>query len=189
MTENKLPSTFSEYDMERDNIVILRVKPTSPPPPEGGFPPPPPPNDEEQEVPKNIEYPLDEEPPTPNDEDKKNDKGDKGDKGDEGDEGDEGEGDEGDEGEGDFGGTDEPEMSLEELMKKIQKEFESGNSAQQIQSQRDVEAIESALSTSKDRIKDTFKTKTVARAAIGNRKLFANDNEQRINDALNQIFN
>ena len=58
-----------------------------------------------------------------------------------------------------------------------------------IQNKRDVEAIESALATSKDRIKDTFKSKTVARVAIGNTKLFADDNEQRINDALNQIFN
>jgi len=93
------------------------------------------------------------------------------------------------EGEGDFGGTDEADVSLDELMKKIQREFQEGNSAQDIQTKRDVEAIESALSTSKDRIKYTFKSKTVARVAIGNRKLFADDNEQRINDALNQIFN
>jgi hypothetical protein len=74
-------------------------------------------------------------------------------------------------------------------MKKIQKEFEDDKSGQQKQVLRDVETIENALATSQVSIKEMFKTKNVARTAIGNRILFADNNEQRINDALNQIFN
>ena len=37
-------------------------------------------------------------------------------------------------------------------------------------------------------IKNVFKTKAVAKAAIGNRNLFGADNEQKINDVLNEIF-
>ena len=77
----------------------------------------------------------------------------------------------------------------EQQVKKIQKEFEDDKSGQQKQVLRDVEAIENALATSQVSIKEMFKTKNVARTAIGNRILFADNNEQRINDALNQIFN
>ena len=62
-SENKIGQTFSKFDTEKDNIIILRVTPKpqgGTPPPQGGTPPP-----LDQPVPKNIKNPLDETPPPP----------------------------------------------------------------------------------------------------------------------------
>jgi hypothetical protein len=246
-SKNNSDDAFAEYDVDKDNVVILRVQPPKKSPPEGGLPPEP--DDENQKpepVPKNVENPFDEnQNQKPNDDDKKDeakkdignkDKGEKGEKGEgekgegekgedgngedsgqdgkdgkdgKGEEGEEGEeveeengkdsGQEGKDGKGgnsegeDFGDDDEEgegngKPSLEELMKKIQKEFEDGQSSSDIELKQDMEILEKALSTPKEQIKDTFKTKALALTAIGRANIFGTDNEKRLNEALNEIF-
>jgi hypothetical protein len=90
----------------------------------------------------------------------------------------------GDEEEGEEGGK----PTLEELMQKIQKEFEDGKSSSDIELKQDMEILEKALSTPKNQIKDTFKTKALALTAIGRANIFGTDNEKRLNEALNEIF-
>jgi hypothetical protein len=212
MKEDKnLPSSFIEFDTEKDDIIILRVPE---PPQEGGAPPPETDEPQEpQETPENVENPFDEEQPKPENEDDKNGDAENKDGEDkepkEGEDKEpkdgqdkepkenkkEGEGDEGDEGdeegegeEGDFGNTDNEKIDLDELLKKVKDAFEKGNSTQNIQNEMDLQVVERALATSKNNIKDVFKTKAIAKAAIGNRNLFGADNEQKINDVLNEIF-
>jgi hypothetical protein len=57
--KSSLPSSFSEYDIETDNIIILRVK--QEPNISDNPMPPMPPSDEEQEVPKNVKDPFEKE--------------------------------------------------------------------------------------------------------------------------------
>ena len=185
-----LPPSFKEYDTEKDKIIILRVKPKSetPPPPQGDDDNPPPKDDK-------------------GDNDNKDDKGDKGDEGDNQDKGDEGDnqdkgdegdnqdkGDEGDkDGKGkkekDFSGEGDEEEDLESMMKKIKEAFDKGKSTQQIQSGQDLDVLAKGLSVPQDRIKETFKSKSVVRSALGNRNLFGANNKERIEEILNQIFN
>ena len=73
-------------------------------------------------------------------------------------------------------------------MKKIKDEFSKGKSSNQIQNDMGFNVLEEALSTPKNSIKSVFKTKQLAKAAIGNRNLFGVDNEEKINDLLNEIF-
>ena len=73
-------------------------------------------------------------------------------------------------------------------MKDIQKSFEQGQSANQIQVKGDIETLERALSSPKDKIKERFKTIGVAKAAIGKENIFGVDNENRLNQTLNEIF-
>jgi hypothetical protein len=191
--KKNLPSSFIEYDTEEDNITILRVPPPSPP--QGENPPPPQDEPEEpqepQEVPENVENPFEEEQDKDNkDQDNKDQDGkDQDGKDGEGEDG-EGEDGEGEDGEkGDFGNkADDEGLDLDELLKKIKDEFSKGKSSQQIQNDMGFNVIEEALSTPKDSIKSVFKSKQLAKAAIGNRNLFGADNEQKINDLLNEIF-
>ena len=93
----------------------------------------------------------------------------------------------------DFGDDDEEgegsgKPTLKELMQKIQKEFEDGKSSSDIELKQDMEILERALSTPKEQIKDTFKTKALALTAIGRANIFGTDNEKRLNEALNEIF-
>ena len=73
-------------------------------------------------------------------------------------------------------------------MKDIQQSFEQGKTADDLQLKNDVETVERALATPKDRIKETFKTKAIAMSAIGRTNLFGTDNENRLNQTLNEIF-
>ena len=196
--KSSLPSSFSEYDIETDNIIILRVK--QEPNISDNPMPPMPPTDEEQEVPKNVKDPFEKE----NEKDKDGQDKDGQDKDGEGKdgegkegEGEEGEGEDGEgedgegedgEGEGDFGGTGDDEIDFEELMKKVAEDFKQGKSGQQIQTESDIKEVEFALSTKTDKIKEVFKNKQLAKAGIGGRQIFATDNEKRINDVLNEIF-
>jgi type IV secretory pathway VirB10-like protein len=210
--ENKknIPSSFIEYDTEEDDITILRVPP--PNPPQGENPPPedePGKPQEPQEVPENVENPFEEEQDKDNkdqdnkdqeskDQESKDQEGkDQEGKDQDGKDGKNGEGEngEGENGEdedsekGDFGNkADDEGLDLDELLKKIKDEFSKGKSSNQIQNDMGFNAIEEALSTPKDSIKSVFKSKQLAKAAIGNRNLFGADNEQKINDLLNEIF-
>lgn len=221
-----LPTSFSEYDYETDNLVILRI-----PPEPTDMPDNPQPQDdsepkEPQEIPENVENPFDEEKPKDNPDDQKGQDDDQKGKGKDGEDS-EGEDSEGEDSEGkdsekgkdsqgegeesededseqgngkgedsegkdnngdDFGNSADNGLDIEQIMKQIKEDFEKGMSSQDVQNRLDVEVIESALSLQKDQIKEVFKTKELAKTAIGRRNLFGTDNEIKINNALNEIF-
>ena len=79
-------------------------------------------------------------------------------------------------------------QTLEELLQKIKEDFDKGKSAKNIQIQQDMDILEKALSTPKNKIKDIFVNKSLVLSAIGKRNIFGADNEQRLNDTLNEIF-
>ena len=184
-----LPTSFSEYDYETDDLVILRIPPEptnmpdNPQPQDDDNPQPP------QETPENVENPFDDE--KPNDQKEKDkDKGEGQGQG-EGEGQGEGQGQGEGEGEGedgDFGNNPQGGLDIDQIMKKIKEDFEKGMSSKDVQNKLDVEVIESALSLPKEQIKEVFKTKELAKTAIGRRNLFGTDNEVKINNALNEIF-
>jgi hypothetical protein len=87
-----------------------------------------------------------------------------------------------------FGDDNSDMQTLEELLKKIKDDFDSGKTSRDIQLNQDLDILENALSTPKSQIRDIFKTKAVVLSAIGRRNIFGTDNEQRLNDTLNEIF-
>lgn len=89
---------------------------------------------------------------------------------------------------GEFGDNDSDMQTLEELLKKIKDDFDSGKTSRDIQLNQDLDILENALSTPKDQIKNIFRTKAVVLSAIGRKNIFGTDNEQRLNDTLNEIF-
>jgi predicted small secreted protein len=189
------------FDTQKDKITILRVKPpqekgTPPPPPQDGDMPPPPPEPQ----PDNVKDPFEETPPPPPDKGKDQEGKDQEGKDQEGKD-QEGEGEpngEGEDGEGsdnegegadaEFGDDDSEMQTLEEMLKKIKDDFDRGKSTKDIQAQQDLDILENALSTSKDQIKNIFRSKSLVMSAIGRRNIFGTDNEQRLNDTLNEIF-
>ena len=190
------------FDTQKDKIIILRVKPaqpdggTPPPPPQDGDNPPPPPEPQ----PDNVKDPFEETPPPPPNkgEDKGKDQEGKDQEGkDQEGKDQEGKDQEGDDQEGDnegegadseFGDDDSEMQTLEEMLKKIKDDFDRGKSTKDIQTQQDLDILENALSTSKDQIKNIFRSKSLVMSAIGKRNIFGTDNEQRLNDTLNEIF-
>jgi hypothetical protein len=196
------------FDTQKDKIIILRVKPAQPdggtPPPDGGTPPPPP-----EPQPDNVKDPFEKTPPPPPDkgDDKEGDDKEGDDKEGDDKEGDdkegEGEPDGGGDGEGEdakdgknqgeggdseFGDDDSEMQSLEEMLKKIKDDFDSGKSTRDIQLGQDLDILENALSTPKDQIKNVFRNKSIVMNALGRKNIFGTDNEQRLNDTLNEIF-
>jgi len=185
------------FDTQKDKITILRVKPPQqggnpPPPPSGENPPPPEPQ------PDNIKDPFEETPPPPpndgQDKEGKDQEGkDKEGKDQEGkdkegkDQDGKGEPD-GEGGDGEFGDDDSDMQTLEELLKKIKDDFDSGKTSRDIQLNQDLDILENALSTPKDQIKNIFRSKAIVLSAIGRKNIFGTDNEQRLNDTLNEIF-
>jgi len=185
------------FDTQKDKIIILRVKPaqpdggTPPPPPQDGDNPPPPPEPQ----PDNVKDPFEETPPPPPNkgEDKGKDQEGKDQEGKDQEgkdqEGDDQEGDnEGEGADSEFGDDDSEMQTLEEMLKKIKDDFDRGKSTKDIQTQQDLDILENALSTSKDQIKNIFRSKSLVMSAIGKRNIFGTDNEQRLNDTLNEIF-
>ena len=77
------------FNVDDDNVQILRVSPPPQAPPEGENPPPPPP-DEPEDVPENIKDPFKEDDENESDEGDDENESDEGDESDEEDEGDEG---------------------------------------------------------------------------------------------------
>jgi len=217
-----LSSSFSEYDIDVDNIIILRV----PSEQKGNINSPEQSSDsnEEKEVPKNIEDPFEDSKPQEkdsegNDSEGKDSEGkdsegkdsegkdsegkDSEGKDSEGkdSEGKDSEGkgnngkqlgaadeDKDDEGKDAFGGLADDEIDFEQMMKNVNENFKLGNSAESIQAEFDSQTLSNALSTPLDKIKNIFKTKQVAKSAIGKQELFSTDNESRINNVLNEIF-
>lgn len=199
------------FDTQKDKITILRVKPPQqggnpPPPPSGENPPPPEPQ------PDNIKDPFEETPPPPpndgkdkdgkdqdgKDQDGKDKEGkDQDGKGEPDGDGEDGDGEDGEDGEGkpdgeggdgEFGDDESDMQTLEELLKKIKDDFDSGKTSRDIQLNQDLDILENALSTPKDQIKNIFRSKAVVLSAIGRKNIFGTDNEQRLNDTLNEIF-
>ena len=174
------------FDTQKDKIIILRVKP----PQEQGTPPPSIEDEEPQQPPEpqpdNIKDPFEETPEL----DKNKDQNGEGADGEGADgEGKNGEGKNGEGADGEFGDDDDADLqTLEEMLKKIKDDFESGKSTKDIQTQQDLDILENALSTSKDQIKNIFRSKSLVMSAIGKRNIFGTDNEQRLNDTLNEIF-
>jgi hypothetical protein len=238
-------SSFVVFDMETDDVKILRVNPPQDLPPD--MPPPPEDDDgrEPEPIPENVEDPTkddDDDTKGKGDDDDTKGKGDdddtkgkdddddtkgkdddddtkgKGDdddtkgKGDDddtkgnGDDDDtEGKGDDDDtkgkgddddaKGKGDDddtngkGGDDweeDDEEDLETLIKRLTDDITGGSNQNQYSD--DIAVIENVLSTSRDRIKTVFLNKTLAKLAIGNAVLFDVNNAQRIDNALNEIF-
>ena len=75
-----------------------------------------------------------------------------------------------------------------DLFEKIKQDFERGKTQTDIQTESDLKEIELALSLPQELIKERFKNPSVVRSAIGNRKIFPTDNQERINKVLNEIF-
>jgi len=107
----------------------------------------------------------------------------------EGEDGEDGKGKpDGEGGDGEFGDDDSDMQTLEELLKKIKDDFDSGKTSRDIQLNQDLDILENALSTPKDQIKNIFRSKAIVLSAIGRKNIFGTDNEQRLNDTLNEIF-
>jgi hypothetical protein len=211
-----LPSSFIQFDTEEDDIIILRIPDEEKTQDEN--PKQPKDESEEkkepQEEPENVENPFEEEKNNENkdqqseDQESKNQESENQEGEDQKGEDQKGEDQKGQyqEGEdnksqkgeneeeqienedGDFGNTSNEKIDLDDLLKNIKDEFEKGNSPQEIQNKMDIEIIEKALSTPRNNIKQVFKTKQIAKAAIGKTNLFGAENEQKINDVLNEIF-
>ena len=166
------------FNVDDDNVQILRVSPPPQAPPEGENPPPPPP-DEPEDVPENIKDPFKE------DDENESDEGDDENESDEGD--DENESDEGDEGdEDDFGQKPTEEFDIDKLVDKINKAMEQGKNQDDLKLDSDIKVLENKLGTKK--VKTEFRKKRLAKIGLGNQQLFATDNDERIDNALNKIF-
>ena len=157
------------FNVDDDNVQILRVSPPPQAPPEGENPPPPPP-DEPEDVPDNIKDPFQE------DDENESDEGDEGDERDEGDDGDD----------DDFGQKPTKEFDIDELVDKINKAMEKGKNQDDLKLDSDIKVLENKLGTKK--VKTEFRKKRLAKIGLGNQQLFATDNDERIDNALNKIF-
>lgn len=191
---------MKKFSLSKDRFTILRVSEPPQNPPMGEEPQAP---SEEQETPRNVENPFDEQPPQNQENNPNNSEGGQGKDGEgedgkgEGEEG-EGEGKDGEgkgkdvegegEGEEEFGGTEGEDIDLEDLFEKIKQDFERGKTQTDIQAESDLKEIELALSLPQELIKERFKNPSIVKSAIGNRKIFPTDNQERINRVLNEIF-
>ena len=168
------------FNVDDDNVQILRVSPPPQAPPEGENPPPPPPED----VPDNIKDPFQEDDENESDDDVTG--------------GDDGTDDEvtgGDDGadddvtggdDDDFGQKPTKEFDIDELIDKINKAMEEGKNQDDLKLDSDIKVLENKLGTKK--IKTEFRKKKLAKIGLGNQQLFATDNDERIDNALNKIF-
>ena len=171
------------FNVDDDNVQILRVSPPPQAPPEGENPPPPPP-DEPEDVPDNIKDPFQEDDENESDDDVTG--------------GDDGTDDEvtgGDDGadddvtggdDDDFGQKPTKEFDIDELIDKINKAMEEGKNQDDLKLDSDIKVLENKLGTKK--IKTEFRKKKLAKIGLGNQQLFATDNDERIDNALNKIF-
>ena len=170
------------YNVDNDNVVILRVSPPKQAPPEGDFPPP----DDPEEVPDNVKDPFEE-----NDDDDRDDDRDDDDKGDDkrNDKGNDKGDDEGDD-EGDdddfFTKKITTEDDIEKIISGINKQLEEGKKPEDLKTLSDIETIKRKLGSNK--IAKEFRNKKLTKIALGKEDVFASDNDERLNNALNKIF-
>ena len=169
------------YNVDNDNVVILRVSPPKQAPPEGDFPPPPPPDDPE-EVPDNVKDPFEENDDDDRDDDRDDDDRDDDDRDDEGD-------DEGDDEEDDddfFTKKITTEDDIEKIISGINKQLKEGKKPEDLKTLSDIETIKRKLGSNK--IAKEFRNKKLTKIALGKEDVFASDNDERLNNALNKIF-
>jgi hypothetical protein len=89
--------------------------------------------------------------------------------------------------EDDFG-DDDLQPDLESILKKALDDIEKGKNLNDIKINNDINAIEKALNSTKLKIKNQFKTPSLAIIGIGKQKIFTTDNQERIKQAINKIF-
>ena len=187
------------YNVDNDNVVILRVSPPKQAPPEGDFPPP----DDPEEVPDNVKDPFeenddddrddddrDDDRNDDRDDDRDDDDRDDDDRDDERDDkGDDEEDDEGDD-EGDdddfFTKKITTEDDIEKIISGINKQLEEGKKPEDLKTLSDIETIKRKLGSNK--IAKEFRNKKLTKIALGKEDVFASDNDERLNNALNKIF-
>ena len=190
-----------KYNVDNDNVVILRVSPPKQAPPEEDFPPTPPPDDPD-EVPDNIKDPFEEDDEDDDDEDdddkedddnEDDDNEDDDDKEDDDNEDDDDkeddEGDEGDEGDDDDDFTTKritTEDDIEKIISGINKQLKEGKKPEDLKTSSDIETIKRKLGSNK--IAKEFRNKKLTKIALGKEDVFASDNDERLNNALNKIF-
>jgi hypothetical protein len=163
-----------KYNVDNDNVVILRVSPPKQAPPEEDFPPPPTPENPD-EVPDNIKDPFEEDDEDDDDEDD--------------DDKDDDEGDEGDEGDDDDDFTTKritTEDDIEKIISGINKQLKDGKKPEDLKTSSDIETIKRKLGSNK--IAKEFRNKKLTKIALGKEDVFASDNDERLNNALNKIF-
>ena len=201
------------YNVDNDNVVILRVSPPKQAPPEGDFPPPPPPDDPE-EVPDNVKDPFEENDDDDRDDDDRDDDRDDDDRDDDRDDDDRDDDDRDDDDKGDDKGNDKgndkgdddgddegddegddddfftkkitTEDDIEKIISDINKQIEKGKKPEDLKTLSDIETIKRKLGSNK--IAKEFRNKKLTKIALGKEDVFASDNDERLNNALNKIF-
>jgi len=173
-----------KYNVDNDNVVILRVSPPKQAPPEEDFPPPPTPENPD-EVPDNIKDPFEEDDDGKDDDDDdgKDDDG----KDDDGKEDDDGKDDDDDDDDDDF--TTKritTEDDIEKIISGINKQLKDGKKPEDLKTSSDIETIKRKLGSNK--IAKEFRNKKLTKIALGKEDVFASDNDERLNNALNKIF-
>lgn len=83
---------------------------------------------------------------------------------------------------------DSTQVDLEKLMGDVLKEIEKGEKLEEVKINNDIKAIEKALNSTRRKIKNQFKTPSLALVGIGKEKIFNTQNEERITKAINKIF-
>ncbi len=125
---------------------------------------------------------------SPDDEDDNEGKPDDGTNTDDSDD-DKGEGEGEGEGEGaDSFGDDDEAVDFDELLRKSIEDFDKAKSDTSFVPDTDIVAVEVFLGANTPNIIKTFKTKTLAKIAIGRAQIFEDRNSERINNVLNLIF-
>ena len=89
--------------------------------------------------------------------------------------------------EDDFG-DDDSQPDLESILKKVLDDIEKGKNLNDIKINNDINAIEKALNSTRLKIKNQFKTPRLAIIGIGKQNIFTTDNQERIKQAVNKIF-
>ena len=84
--------------------------------------------------------------------------------------------------------VDSTQDDLEKLMGDVLKEIEKGEKLEEVKINNDIKAIEKALNSTRRKIKNQFKTPSLALVGIGKEKIFNTQNEERITKAINKIF-
>ena len=64
--------------------------------------------------------------------------------------------------------------------------MEQGKNQDDLKLESDIKVLENKLGTKK--VKTEFRKKRLAKIGLGNQQLFASDNDERIDNALNKIF-
>jgi len=209
------------YNVDNDNVLILRVSPPKQAPPEGDFPPPPPP----EEIPDNVKDPFEENDDDRDDDDRDDDDRDDDDRDDDDRDDDDRDDDDRDDDDRDDDDRDDDdrddddrddddrddddrddddrddddrddddfftkkittEDDIEKIISGINKQLKEGKKPEDLKTLSDIETIKRKLGSNK--IAKEFRNKKLTKIALGKEDVFASDNDERLNNALNKIF-